>query len=193
MLPYRTKLHEDFTASVTLWQAKPRNAPAWLRPWLSEQGSLSQKLQAQVAAFNIEVLYHGWAVLMPEEQCLLQQDNGYAWVRQVFLKNAQQVLIFAHSITTKQALYHAFNGLVDLGNQPLGTYLFTEQQIKRTRLQWRCIDAYHPLWQMLSSHIRSLPPSLWARRSCFQRGDAKLWVSEMFLPTLRWANDVDNL
>jgi chorismate--pyruvate lyase len=66
----------------------------------------------------------------------------------------------------------------------LGATLFADPRIVRGPVLLAEVDRRHPLWRKAARVLPGLPPRLWARRSVFRRGPARLLVTELFLPSL---------
>jgi chorismate--pyruvate lyase len=64
-----------------------------------------------------------------------------------------------------------------LGSRSLGELLFSDRAFQRGELQ---VTRYPAGW--LPAAVRS--EQLWARRSCFRRGELAVLVAEVFLPEL---------
>lgn len=104
--------------------------------------------------------------------------------REVLLMSGDQALVYAHSVVPRSALRSGFRMLNRQGNRSLGATLFANPRIRRGMLTFAHIDRRHPLWRRASDAVGKLPCRLWARRSCFMLGSARLLVTELFLPTV---------
>lgn len=157
--------------------------PALLTPvqrqWLFDDGSLTRRLQALSAdRFSVTPLHEGWQTLRDDECDALQIDRGSeGWVREVYLRGADCPWVFARSVAARSALEGSGVDLAQLGSRSLGELLFSDSAFSRGELQ-ACI--YPAAW--LPAEVRA--PALWARRSCFCRGELGVLVAEVFLPTL---------
>lgn len=108
-----------------------------------------------------------------------------AMVREVLLMSGDTPLVFAHSVMPRHALVHGYHSLRRQGLKPLGATLFANPQIRRSRLAFRSINRRHALYQSSHKAIGRLPAILWARRSRFELGSARILITEVFLPALR--------
>ncbi|WP_148717018.1 chorismate--pyruvate lyase family protein [Chitinolyticbacter meiyuanensis] len=158
-------------------------APRPLRPWLTESGSLTARLIAHHPAFSVRVLRQRATTAHRDELAPLGQARRRRTpMREVLLLSGQQPLVFAHSVTTPQAVRRGFRKFVHVGGRSLGSMLFASPTIARSRLAWCRVDARHPLWRKAVTAVGPLPPRLWARRSLFYAGGDRLLVTEVFLP-----------
>lgn len=150
-------------------QAAPQ---AW-RSWLTDSGSLTQRLvKLSQGNFRVEVVRQGW--LRPtrsEAKVLGMKTRQFALVREVQLLGNDQPWVFARSIIPAKTLTGSHRQLRMLGNQSLGTLLFTDPTMRRGPLQ-------------ISRLNTPDANEVWARRSIFYLANKPLLVSEVFLPEL---------
>lgn len=169
---------------TNFWRSPLCLAPRALRPWLTARGSLTARLIAHFGPVQVLIVRQRHAAANRGEQALLQQTrpkNLHA-VRDVLLCASAVPLVYAHSLTTHSALRRGFGLMNQIGSKPLGAALFANPTIHREPLQWRRIDARHPLWQQARAAVGPLPARLWARRSVFVCRNDRLLVTEVFLP-----------
>lgn len=173
-------------SSPTFWRHPLCFAPRVLRPWLTEAGSLTARLKRVFPALQVRVLQQDWQrSLQDEAQALhLPRTSTLVARREVLLMQGDTPLVFAHSITRREALRGGFQLFGRVGARPLGALLFADPTITRLPLAWRCVDRRHPLWQNAQAAAGPLPPRLWARRSVFFAGRDRLLVTELFLPAV---------
>jgi len=170
------------------WLMQPMNSGAY-GPWLIERGSLTKRLQSKTRHFKINPLsVHDGLPYLDESILLGLVPHRLALLRDVILMDDKQALVFAHSVLPHSSLRGVWRGLSRLGNQPLGAALFADPRVLRAPLQYKKISQHHVLYQEVAKHIKSLPPSLWARRSIFQLNSAyqhqTIMVTEIFLPAV---------
>lgn len=172
----------------SIWRHPLCLAPHPLRPWLSEEGSLTRKLQSHFAELQVKRIRQLDARPHRDEwQCIgLHHRKQCAAVRDVLLTTQAGMLVFAHSITTRAALRGGMRLFRQAGNRPLGMLLFASPKISRGPLSWCRINSRHPLWIKANQLAGPLPKCLWARRSIFSSGKDRLLVTELFLPTLEF-------
>lgn len=145
--------------------------------WLFNQDSLTRRLSAlSDGGFSVTPLREGWLALRDDECAALDVPPGSpGWVREVYLRGNGQPWVFARSVAARQALEGSGLDLQQLGSRSLGELLFSDQAFTRGELQ-AC--RYPATW--LPAEARE--NALWARRSCFRRGELAVLVAEVFLP-----------
>jgi chorismate lyase len=167
------------------WLAHPHPIPRPLRAWLSDHGSLTQRLKSRCAAFRVVPLATGLARPNPDEYALLGLAPGTrAYVREVMLLCDGVPVVFAHSVLPQAGLRGGWNGITRLGNRSLGEALFSDHRIERQPLAYRQLRPGHPLYRAISEEQAPAGGSLWARRSVFCLGRHPLLVTEVFLPAI---------
>lgn len=144
------------------------------RPWLQVEGSFTKALQQQCrTGFHVEVVREGFSAPSPEEaRRLAIPARQQAWVREVRLCGDGTPWVLARTVIPLRCLEGRGRRLRNLGNKPLGAYLFSNPE-------W----ARGPLETGLCQPRTSSQPHL-ARRSLFHRGQNALMVCEFLLPTL---------
>lgn len=169
------------------WIHPANAAPRELRAWLRHADSLTARLMTHFPQFNVRLLRQTWAA--PHRDELQAMDLAYrdqAMVREVLLRSGETPLVFAHSIMPRSALFNGYQNLRQQGTKPLGATLFANPRISRSTLAFRRLDKRHPLYRRACATVGTLPDQLWARRSRFELGHARILVTEVFLPaTLR--------
>ena len=176
--------HQPFNHRAR-WLRKPFLSHT-LSSWLIETGSLTARLQHSYAHFSVIPVLVKYTKPIQSEAMLLHQANyKTALIREVLLMANHQPVVFAHSVLPRASLRGAWNGLSRLGNQPLGATLFANPKVKRTPLSYKKLTPNHVLYQYATQHLTHKPSHLWARRSIFNLNDAKIMVTEVFLPALR--------
>lgn len=163
---------------LTSTQLHPAPAPLE-RDWLFDQGSLTRRLTAlSQQRFSVEPLCEGWQSLRLDETLALGVPAGsQGWVREVFLHGQGQPWVFARSVAARSALEGSGLALDALGSRSLGELLFSDRAFSRGELE---VAHYPAAW--LPEGVRH--EQLWARRSCFRRGELAVLVAEVFLPSL---------
>lgn len=167
------------------WLAHAFRAPRALRRWLSDRGSLTQRLKARHADFRVSPVACGYALPFPDEaRALHLPPRTHAYVRDVLLLGGGSARVFAHSVVPRASLRGGWCGITRLGTKPLGEALFTDPRIHRLGLTMRRIDVRHPLFRAARQHTGLAATHLWARRSVFCLGGHPLLVTEVFLPAI---------
>jgi chorismate--pyruvate lyase len=105
-------------------------------------------------------------------------------VREVSLNCGAQPVVFAHSVVEPRALRGPWHMLKTLGVRPLGAAVFSNPRVERFALRYRQVSRRHSLYRRAAELIERPPPCLWARRSLFVLREARLLVTEVFLPAI---------
>ncbi len=160
--------------------------PLPLRPWLFEEGSLTQCLerlcQDQV---HVQLLGQHWEYpLADEAMALTMRPGARALVRRVLLCSGKQALIFARSVIPEDSLRGGGKRLGHLGTRSLGSLLFSDHSYHRGGIQYARLRHSHRLFGQATRHLDGAPGLLWGRRSIFHRRSQALLVHEVFLPQL---------
>ncbi|MEW6131857.1 MAG: chorismate lyase [Pseudomonadota bacterium] len=173
-------------AAAQGWLDHPFAVPREYRTWLARQGSLTRRLRQCCRGFSVRLSRLGFMRPNRDEGMPLHlQPHELAYVREVLLTCNGRPVVFAHSVAGAAALRGPWAGLTRLGCRPLGEALFSNPRVVRGRLQYRRVDARHPLlWQAVRAGV--VPPRavLWARRSLFSLQGHPLMVTEVFLPAI---------
>lgn len=168
------------------WHPAPVCAPVDIRWWLRHRDSLTRLLQAHSDHFRVEPVFQALAAACIDELAIMNLRWGVrALVREVYLHCDDVPVVFAHSVVKSAHLQGAWRGLGRLGNQSLGTMLFTNPLIHRTPFEYKQLKPHHPLFARACEQLSDRPMSLWARRSLFTLQDQPLLVTEVFLPAIR--------
>lgn len=166
---------------------KTWNTPAWRagdwRGWLDDHGSLTRRLQSVCPELRVQRLSQRVAPPLHDEYRALHLRRGQrAMIREVLLLCGDTPLVFAHSVIPLRGLDGPWVALSRLGNRPLGEALFANPMVRRYPLEYRPLDARHPLYQSAVAHLDVAPRRLWMRRSQFALDGQPLLVTEVFLP-----------
>ena len=157
-----------------------------LHPWLTSRGSLTSRLVAHVGQFNlVRIMQSTKSPNVDERRELGLRDREFAVVREVLLRDGSIPLVFAHSVAARRDLRGVWRGLSRLGGRPLAEMLFHDPAVVRLPMEYRKIDARHPLYRRAREVAPFLATTLWARRSVFLKEGRPLLVTEVFLGTMR--------
>ena len=168
------------------WLAHPFSLPRSLRAWLSDRGSLTQRLKSRCASFRVVPLATGLARANADEYPLLGvAPDTRVYVREVLLLCNEVPVVFAHSVLPPAGLRGGWNGITRLGSRSLGEALFSDHRIERQPLAYRRVRHDHPLYRVTITHQAVAFSSLWARRSVFCLNSHPLLVTEVFLPAIQ--------
>ena len=169
------------------WRQMPPQGE--LRAWLTDRGSLTARIIANVDDFNLQRLQQRLATPYHDERRALGLRQGeLALVREVILRDGVTPLIFAHTAANPRDLRGAWRGLSKLGNRPLAEMLFHDPTVCRMAIEYKQLSPTHPLidaTMAATNLLRQLSPQhLWARRSVFLKNGRPLMVTEVFLRCL---------
>jgi chorismate lyase len=153
------------------------------RPWLVDEGSLTQRLQAHCQTFAVTHVTQYWGRPQPDEAALLgMRRRERALLREVRLCCDGIPVVFARSVLPRRSLRGEWHGLGQLGARPLGAALFANPSVIRTPLAFRKLLPRHASYRHAIAALSCKPSSLWARRSVFMLHRAPILVTEIFLP-----------
>ncbi|MDP4527753.1 chorismate lyase [Alkalimonas delamerensis] len=158
------------------WQAAASyRLPTAQSDWLLETDSLTARLKSRCQHFRVQLLHEQLYPLPAQlHQCL--PASGPAMLREVVLWCDEVAVIYAQSWLPQPTL-QTVAPLAQLGEQPLGEFIFRHPALVRQPLQLAQLDS-----RQLGLGDICPPAPLWARRSVFQLAEQPLLVAEVFLP-----------
>jgi len=161
-------------------------AQSQLKDWLYDSGSFMQRLKIHgIEDAKIEVLSQNWQFPTPDEKYELNlPDRTYVLAREVYIKNDEQVLMFARTIFPRQTLTGAEKQFRQLKSQSLGSKLFTEPSMMRTPFEFAFISAGSRWYEKAVQCLAQPIASLWGRRSIFFIKEKPLLLTEIYLPDM---------
>jgi chorismate--pyruvate lyase len=166
------------------WNRAALGMGPW-RPWLTDHGSLTRRLQCRFPAFNVLRLRQAVARPFHDEAAAVGLAGGRpALIREVLLRSDATPLVYAHTVIPLAGLRGPWQALAGLGNRSLGLALFTNPRVRRFPLEYKRLDRRHPLYQAARPHLAGPAATLWARRSQFALAGHRLMVTEVFLPSV---------
>ena len=141
--------------------------------WLTEQGSLTERLQKELNDVKVDVIYEGVSL-----------ENRTDYVREVLIKSHNEPMIFAKTQLKVSDLEDAWICLKTLGQQSLANILFKDPDISRLSLLYRICEPKDVLY----THLKSLEyidkEILWLRQAEWERHGKTILLTEVFLPNL---------
>jgi chorismate--pyruvate lyase len=165
-----------------------RQAPRKWQPWLSDTGSLTQKIERAIGQ-KLEVL-----VLRDCRQNLNSDESRYfhfkikrCRIREVLLCANGIPLVMAHSIIPSTSSSGSNHEVLRLGKKPLGAVLFAKTRMhskQKPPREMARLDKKSALRRKCFQQYPELPSVNWARRTLYQLKGRPLLVSEVFLPAL---------
>ena len=163
-------------------------APREWQPWLSDTGSLTQKIEKAIGQ-KLEV-----RVLRDYSQSLNKDESRYfhfrirrCRVREVFLCANNVPLVIAHSVIPTLSSSGSNHAILRLGKKPLGAVLFAKTRKHSKSKPPREIarlDKSSALWKKCSLYLPEIISPLWARRTLYSLKGRPILVNEIFLPEL---------
>jgi chorismate--pyruvate lyase len=171
-------------ASSTLWSADVTAAACSknLLDWLLDQDSLTKKLQALSANFQVQVRQQ---VTISRSKDLLSpyfSDENKILVREVLLVCDNKAVVFAQTEIPFSTLTDRQAKLAEIGTNSLGTFLFQDPSMKRDKIEVAQFPVYSAVHQLCTDLNQEVDFPLWGRRSLFYVNNKPLLVSEVFLP-----------
>ncbi len=152
--------------------------PRQWQSWLFASGSLTQRLvQASQGHFKVQVIRNQCGVPSHcEARAIGLKPRQVAIIREVKLCCYNQTWVCARSIIPYSTLRGPEKILANLGNKPLGSFLFQHRNMRRGTLQVAALN------QLINEHKSS--HVYWSRRSVFYLNQRALLVSELFMPLI---------
>ncbi len=167
------------------WHTFLPDVEACYMPWLRQHGSLTQRIQQRCTHFAVHKKHSGLACIALDEATLLHiAPQQLAYSREVFLYADGQPVVFAHSTVASKYLRGTWSAITQLGNKPLGAFLFAHPLVVRKPLHYKTLRNSDGLYRRAAAVLQHPPKKLWARRSLFYLHDTPLLVTEVFLPEI---------
>ena len=141
--------------------------------WLTEEGSLTERLKNEFNDVKVDVIYEGLA---------LEKETDY--IREAIIKSHHKPMIFARTRLKVNDLEEAWACLKTLGQQSLANILFKDPQISRRSLLYRICEPGDVIYKHLKSLDYVKDEILWIRQSEWERFGKILLLTEVFLPNL---------
>ncbi len=146
---------------------------AWRQTLFDTRSLTAQLIVLAEGDFSVRVLWQGWRKLSQQEAELLgcKGNQAIAWCRDVALLVKGEPRVYARTCMPKSTLNGHESQLKNLGNKPLGAYLFNHPHMSRGEM-----SAYR-----IPKNELSLS---WARRSVFYLNHKPILVTEAFTQPL---------
>ena len=156
--------------------------PGQWRPWLSDTGSLTQRLiDACNGELTVQVLRQNLGVpRLSERRALGVPQRRQALIREVILLGGGIPWVYARSIIPLSTLTGRLRRLRQLDNRPLGALLFSEPSMCREPVEIACYTS-----AQMPTALAAKQSTMWGRRSVFRLHNKPLLVSEIFLPDFK--------
>ena len=171
--------------SLDEWPASARPARLWA--YLSEAGSLTERLRAKAGELQVQVLSQGHATLSDEDMNLLgAKPDEAGYVRHVYLCGpGHEPWVYARSLVAGPAE----RWLKELGERPLGDKVFAKADAERSPIEVAKLEPRHVLHKEAVAKLPAGPREaasapLWARRSKLSVEGGHILIYECFLPAM---------
>ena len=163
-------------------------APRKWQPWLSDTGSLTQKIEKVIGQkLQVQVLRDYPQTLDSDESRYFHFKIRRCRVREVLLCANNIPLVMAHSVIPTLSSSGSNHAVLRLGTKPLGAVLFAKTRMHSKAKPPRDIarlDKSHALWKKCFRNYAALSSPLWARRTLYRLKGRPILVNEIFLPAL---------
>lgn len=153
----------------------------YLKNWLSDTGSLTERVQSLCRQFTLIKLGQGSAPLHDSECARLPGPADAYQVREVLLCADGVPWVYARSVIPQSLID---DELANLGAQPLGKRIFNDSRFVRSAFEL-CEVAPAAVARLNMDITRPL----WGRRSKFSLNSQHMLVAEVFLPGAPVYND----
>jgi chorismate--pyruvate lyase len=158
--------------------------PPAMRAWLFARGSLTAKLIAHCASFEVRLLRQAPGAALADQRAPLGIRRGRVMVREVLLCCDGEPVVYAQTVLPAAHAAH-WPFLRRLGSRSLGSRLFTDARIAAGELQAARLGARDALARRARAEVAGLPAQrIPARRRLYRRGGGCLLVTELFLPAI---------
>ncbi len=139
-----------------------------MQNWLLDPGSFMKRLKEYgVHDANIRILDEGFRVPLADERKILAiLPRAVAWVREVIIESGDTIWMSARTVIPKETLTGKQKKLQYLKNKSLGSVLFKDPKLQRSRLE-----------------IKACLPN-WRRRSVFCTAGKFILLTEIFSPAV---------
>lgn len=141
--------------------------------WLTEDGSLTERLQKEFNDVKVDIIYEG-----------LASEKETDYIREVLIKSHGEPMIYAKTRLKVIDLEDAWVSLKTLGQQSLANILFKDPQIYRRSIFYRICESDDIFYRRLKSLGCIHEEILWVRQSEWEKNGKILSLTEAFLPKL---------
>ena len=141
--------------------------------WLTEQGSLTERLNKEFHDVEVDVIYEGKV-----------SEEKSSYKREVIIKSHGQPMIFARTSLKDDDLNSTWSCVKKLGQQSLANILFKDTEIYRRSMLYQIIQPADALHLYLKSLDLVNQEIIWLRKSEWEKNGKTLLLIEVFLPNL---------
>lgn len=164
--------------------------PSALLPWLTCQGSLTERLQDKAGNTHLDVLTQYWTPPDSWDTQVLHIEDHAVLHREILMQASYQPCWYARTIIP-HATYNVGSAIFDrLENESLGMLIFNESRIQRVSLVHYPIDAQSIEYNWLTETMHEHVNPLWVRLATFTFDtEFPFYLIEIMLPGLmRYSN-----
>ena len=184
-MTYRNRLRSEWNR---VGSGEIHQAPRKWQPWLSDTGSLTQKIEKAIGQkLEVQVLRDCSQTLNSDESRYFHFKIRRCRVREVLLCANNTPLVMAHSVIPTLSSSGSNHVVLRLGTKPLGAVLFAKKRMHSKAKLPRDIarlDKSSALWRKYAKNCVGLSSPLWARRTLYRLKGHPILVNEIFLPAL---------
>lgn len=180
-MPHRNRLRSVWNR---VGSGAIHRAPRHWQAWLSDAGSLTQRLEFAFAQrVDVVVLSDCRQTLLSDESRFFHGRVKRCRVREVALLIDQKPVVVARSVIPINTASGSNQAILKLGKKPLGAILFQGHRHRQPKANREIaqLHRHHPLWKKSQRHFPLLPRDAWARRTCYYLKGHALLVNEIFL------------
>lgn len=156
-----------------------------IQPFLVHKASLTQLIQEHCPGqFNVQLIDASWQMAQNDELELLSlTDNISTFIRKSLLKCDDKTIVYARTVIPEQTLTGKNKKLVELGDKPLGDFLFSDATTYRSDIRYAKIPVNTELHNEATTGC-NITAELWARQSLIFIAQQPLAITEIFLPSI---------
>ena len=141
--------------------------------WITEQGSLTERLKEEFGNVKVDVMYEGYI-----------SENKSEYMREVLIQSDDLPMIYAKTLLKQSDLEDGWSCLKSLGQKSLANILFKDTKISRRSLSYRLCKSSDALYLHLKSLNLVHEEVIWSRQSEWEREGKTLLLVEVFLSNL---------
>jgi chorismate--pyruvate lyase len=164
-----------------------------LTTWLTDAGSFVRRLKASgIQEPRIKIINERREFpLLEETKKLGMPPRRYALIREVLIDSDEGQWMFARTVIPMTTLTGKEQQLSKLKNRTLGSYLFKEKTMRRSKFEFAQIETESIWFEKIKHFINDAQLKWWARRSVFHVHAKPLLLTEIFFPGIAALNHVD--
>lgn len=163
--------------------------PHALKPWLTLETSMTERLQQETGEALVRVLKQQW-LQCSWFACHVHGEKGCVLQREVVIQSKEKHAWYARTFIPQRTLMNNGDCFAPLAQHSLGHIIFSDSSIVRTTLNALPLDARHLAFHWPDNAWVRNETTLWARYGAFHiDADSPFYVYEILLPDLYEIND----